>query len=68
MLTNVAAQGELPDPNIVGPGMLGLVVFLALIVAAIFLFRSMNKQIKRVDFPEPVDDSEPSGPNRQTMP
>lgn len=69
MLTNLAVQGELPDPSIVGPGMLGFVVFLGLLVAAIFLFRSLNKQIKRVDFDESADDSaQSSDPNRQTMP
>ncbi|MEZ5185329.1 MAG: hypothetical protein R2720_06265 [Candidatus Nanopelagicales bacterium] len=68
MQTYLAAQGELPDPSIVGPGMLGFVVFLGLIVAAVFLFRSLNKQIKRVDFPEPADDSEPSKAKRQTTP
>ena len=30
--------------------MAGFLTFLALIVAAVFLFKSLNKQIKRVDF------------------
>ncbi len=52
MHTILAVQGELPDPSTVGPGVAGFVTFIALIVAAIFLFKSLNKQIKRVDFPE----------------
>ena len=31
--------------------MAGFLTFLALIVAAVFLFKSLNKQIKRVYFP-----------------
>jgi hypothetical protein len=54
--TILAVQGELPDPSIVGPGMAGFITFLALIVAAVFLFKSLNKQIKRVDFPEEGSD------------
>lgn len=42
-----------PDPSLVTPGLLGLVMVLALGAAIVVLFRSMNKQIKRVDFPEP---------------
>lgn len=41
-----------PDPSLVTPGLFGLVMVLALGVAVAFLFRSMNRQIKRVDFPE----------------
>ena len=60
MLSILAAQGELPDPSTVGPGMAGFLTFLALIVAAVFLFKSLNKQIKRVDFPEPGDPDAPA--------
>ena len=46
---------ELND-DIVRPGWLGFGVFLALVVAAFFLFRSMNRQLKKVDFVEqPLD-------------
>ena len=38
----------------------GFLTFLALIVAAVFLFKSLNKQIKRVDFPESGDPDAPA--------
>lgn len=53
MLKIPLAEGELPDPNTVGPGTGALVVFVFLLVAGFFLMRSMRKQLKRVDFPEP---------------
>lgn len=54
-----------PDPSIVTPGLLGLVMVLALGLAIVFLYKSMNRQLKRVDFPEPgaeADESEPTAP------
>lgn len=45
------------DPSVwVGPGLLGFVVIMALVVATILLWRNMNKQLKKVDFD---DGSEP---------
>ena len=39
------------DPSVwVGPGLLGFVVIMALVVATILLWRNMNKQIKKVKF------------------
>ena len=46
---------ELND-DIVRPGWLGFGVFLGLVVAAFFLFRSMNRQLKKVDFVEEPPD------------
>jgi hypothetical protein len=40
------------DPSIVGPGLIGFIMFLALAVAVFFLWRSMNKQLGRIDFDE----------------
>ncbi len=40
------------DPSQMTPGAGGLVAFLFLVVAAIFLFRSLKKQLNRVDFEE----------------
>ena len=41
-----------PDPEIVTPGALGLAITLALGVAVYFLFRSLNRHLRRVDFPD----------------
>jgi hypothetical protein len=46
---------ELND-DIVRPGWLGFAVFLALAGASFFLFRSMTRQIKKVDFVEEPKD------------
>jgi hypothetical protein len=54
----VAVEGALPDPNTVGPGMGALAVFVFLLIAGVFLFRSLNKQLKRIDF----DEQSPSAP------
>ena len=44
-----------PDPADVKPGWLGLGVFLALAVAVAFLWFSLRKQLKKVDFEEEPD-------------
>lgn len=67
-LAALAAQApQEPDPGIVTPGLLGLVLVLMLGVAIVFLYRSMNRQLKRVNLPEPPaqddgDDEQPSAP------
>jgi hypothetical protein len=39
------------DPSVwVGPGLLGFVVIMGLVVATFLLWRNMNKQIKKVTF------------------
>ncbi len=44
------------DPSVwVGPGLLGFVVIMALVVATILLWRNMNKQIKKVKFDDGSD-------------
>lgn len=43
------------DPQIVGPGFIGFVIFVALAVAVFFLWRSMNRQLSRIDFEDPTD-------------
>ena len=42
------------DPNLISPGLLGLAAFVFLIVAVFLLFRSMRKQLSKVnpDLPE----------------
>ena len=37
------------DPSLVTPGLLGLVSFVLLVIAIVLLYRSMRKQIARVD-------------------
>lgn len=54
------------DPNKVGPGLAGFLVFLFLLVAGYFLFRSLRKQLNRVDFPEPPAEPRPSDEARRT--
>jgi hypothetical protein len=40
------------DPNKVTPGLLGFLVVFGLAVATWFLLRSMNRQLKKIDFDE----------------
>ena len=48
-------------------GVIGFLVILALVVAAVFLFRSMTKHMRRVpdrfDDPEDAGDGQSSGPD-----
>lgn len=44
-----------PDPSKVSPGLLGLLSWVFLMVAAYVIWRSMTKQMKRIDFPDPED-------------
>lgn len=52
MLTVAATE---IDPSKITPGAGGLVVFIFLLIAGFFLFRSLKKQLNRVDFPESTD-------------
>ncbi|WP_053203467.1 hypothetical protein [Jiangella muralis] len=54
----IAAESEAEDSG-VGPGLYGLLVLIFLVAALFLLYRSLRKQIRRVDFdPEGVDDVE----------
>lgn len=57
---DVLARGS---PDWVGPGTTGLVVILALLVAVIVLYRSMNKQLKRIRFRHDEDRPEADRPD-----
>lgn len=46
------------DPTKITPGAGALVVFIFFIVVAIVMFRSLKKQLNRVDFQEPAESSE----------
>ncbi|WP_067455812.1 hypothetical protein [Actinomadura macra] len=43
------------NDDTVSPGLLGFGVFLALVVATVFLIRSMNKQMKKIQAPREAD-------------
>ncbi|MFI0482482.1 hypothetical protein [Actinomadura sp. 9N215] len=43
------------NDDTVSPGVLGFAVFLALLVATVFLVRSMNKQMKKIQAPREAD-------------
>ena len=58
LLGMMATAPTEPDPSIVTPGLLGLALVLALGAAVGLLYRSMNRQLKRVDFPEPHEAAE----------
>ncbi len=56
-LTFLAQASPKPlTDDTVRPGWLGFGVFIVLAIAAFLLFRSMNRQIKKIDFvEEPID-------------
>jgi hypothetical protein len=43
------------DEDLITPGVLGLLVVVALAVALVFLVRSMNKQISKIQAPKEAD-------------
>ncbi len=45
------------------PGVLSFVAFVLLAIAVYVIFRSMNKQLKRVDFPEDGPEADGGGPS-----
>ncbi len=57
-----------PDPADVKPGWLGFGVFLALAVAVAFLWFSMRKQLRKVDFEEEPDQPKQPRSNGDTGP
>ena len=57
------------DPETVKPGLLGLVVVLALVAATVLLLRSFTRQLKKIDFDEPPaedDADDPPAPGDDT--
>lgn len=50
-----------PDLSSMTPGIGALVVFIFLIVAVLVLYRSLRKQLNRVDFPEPEQEQSKDG-------
>lgn len=61
MTTEQLLAAATPDASTVGTGVGFLVVTLCLFVACYFLFRSLTKQLNRIDFPEDVPVGEPVG-------
>ena len=47
----LAQPPQEPDPAIVTPGLIGLAITMALGVAIFFLYKSMNRQLNKVDIP-----------------
>ena len=43
------------NDDTVSPGLLGFAVFIALLVATVFLIRSMGRQMKKIDAPREED-------------
>ena len=54
MTRSVAVPLAAVDPDKVTPGVLGFVVVFALAIATWLLLRSMTRQLKRIDIPEPA--------------
>jgi len=50
------------DPDRVTPGVLGLLGLVFLVVAVYFLWRSMNRQLRKVDFDESGATASPAEP------
>ena len=64
----IPAAAEDIDPNTVSPGALGFFTLLFLLVAAFILFRSLRKQLNKVDFDEAAEaeaEPEPQTKNEQ---
>ena len=59
VLAAVAASSS--ASNDVAPGVLGFLVVAAMGVALVFLLRSMNKQFRKIDAPDPDPDPAPPG-------
>jgi hypothetical protein len=51
-----------------GPGLLALVIFLALIAACALLYRSMRRHLRKVDFDKPPDVQPDESPKRPDDP
>jgi hypothetical protein len=51
------------DKSRVTPGLIGFAVVALLGVATYLLIRSMNRQLRKVDFEEPRDDEDGAGPD-----
>lgn len=61
-----AAESDVPGRPDIGPGSLGFWIVIALIVVLFFLYRSMRKQIRRVDFdPDAATDAERIASHRE---
>jgi hypothetical protein len=62
--TSNVVSSRATDDNIVRPGWLGFLVFIAMAVAVYFLLRSFVRHLKRVDFDEGPDprDTPPTAP------
>ncbi|WP_207935848.1 hypothetical protein [Actinomadura sp. KC216] len=56
LLAEAPALADVPlNDDTVSPGVLGLAVFVALLVATVLLLRSMTKQLKKIQAPREAD-------------
>jgi hypothetical protein len=60
-MTHLLLAAGAVDPARVKPGWLGLLVVLAIAVAVVVLWRSMNRQLGKVDFDEGGADGDGPG-------
>jgi hypothetical protein len=61
----VRAADRAPDPEDVKPGGLALVIVLLMILATYLLWRSMNRQLKKVDFDDGSASPKPGTGNQE---
>jgi len=56
------------DSTWLGPGLLGFLSLMFLVVAVFFIYRSLNKQLTRVTFDEAAVNHDPEGPTEVLQP
>ncbi len=68
MTRSMAVPLAAVDPDKVTPGVLGFLVVFGLAVATWLLLRSMTRQLKRIDIPEPAEPAPAAEPARPAQP
>lgn len=61
----LAVEPVEPDPSLVTPGALGLLITVLMVLACVLLYRSMRKQLGRIDFEETGADSDAPQPTER---
>ncbi|MEU1039047.1 hypothetical protein ACFYP4_18230 [Streptomyces sp. NPDC005551] len=60
-MTNLVSLAKEVDENKVTPGVLGFIVFAVMALAVWGLMKSMNRQLRKVDFEDPEPAETPAG-------